>query len=140
VILYAGPMRSRTLAPACALAAIALGACGQTAKPLAGSRSLNRQKPAGRGVVDDPRTKHLKCLRQQGLTVATRGTSDLLIGTGSEQVLASFAPTPGAAQEEQISGHVQGAEVIDSALVYPRHASDQALKKIEDCLAQGVLG
>jgi hypothetical protein len=30
--------------------------------------------------------------------------------------------------------------VIGSALLYPHQASDSELKKIEDCLAQGVKG
>jgi hypothetical protein len=132
-------VRLRTLALACALAAVTLSACGTTAKPVAGSASLDRTKPAGRGVVDDLRTSHLRCLRAH-FTVTKRGTSDLLIGTGTEQVTASFAPTPGAAQEEQISGHVQGAEVIGSALLYPGNAPDGRLKTIEGCLAEGVSG
>ncbi len=119
---------------------VALCACGSTTKPLAGSPSLAQTKPAGRGVVDDPRTKHLRCLRSDGFTVTERGTTELLIGRGSGQVAATFAPTPGAAQDEQISGHVQGAEVIGSTLLYPGNASEKQLKKIEDCLVQGVFG
>lgn len=119
---------------------VALGGCGSTAKPVAGSPSLDREKPAGRGTVDDPRTKHLRCLRDNGFAVIKRGSTDLLIGQGAGQVAATFAPTPGAAQDEQISGHVQGAEVIGSALLYPGEVPDQVLKKIEDCLGQGVTG
>ena len=136
-------MRRPRTASACVLAVLTsstVAACGNQAKPQAGSASLERSKPAGRGVVDDPRTKHIGCLRQHGLIVVERGTSDLLIGIGTQQVAATFAPTPGAAQEEQISGHVQGAEVIGSALLYPGSAPDPQLQTIEDCLAQGVSG
>ena len=51
-----------------------------------------------------------------------------------------FEPTPGAAQEMQIDGQVQGAEVIGSALVYPNHASDAVLSTVENCIAVGVTG
>ena len=51
-----------------------------------------------------------------------------------------FTPTPGAAQDQQISGHTPGAEVIGSALLYPGTAPDSELQPIEDCLAQGVKG
>ncbi len=51
-----------------------------------------------------------------------------------------FEPTPGAAQEMQINGQVQGAEVIGSALLYPNQASDQLLTTVEGCVAQGVSG
>ncbi len=132
-------MRLRSLAPACALAAVTLSACGTSAKPVAGSPSLNRTKPAGRGVVDDLRTTHLRCLRKH-FVVTRNGTADLFINTSAGLIRASFAPTPGAAQEEQISGHVQGAEVIGSTLLYPGNASDSNLKTIEDCLSEGVSG
>ena len=52
----------------------------------------------------------------------------------------NFAPTPGAAQDAQISGRVTGAEVIGSALLYPDQASDGLLQTVEDCLAAGVTG
>ena len=51
-----------------------------------------------------------------------------------------FEPTPGAAQESQIDGQVEGAEVIGSALLYPNQASDSLLQKVEDCVAKGVSG
>lgn len=128
------------LAAGCVVTALALSACGSTAKPAAGSADVSVHTAGARGVVDDPRAKHLKCLQGLGVPVVKRGKTDLIIGTGPNQVAATFEPTPGAAQNEQFTGHVQAAEIIGSALLYPGTASDSALKPIEDCLAQGVSG
>lgn len=133
-------MRSVKLVAACAMAALILSSCGSSAKPLAGSPNVAVHGAGARGVIDDPRMKHLKCLQGLGVPVLKRGKSDLLIGTPPDQVAATFTPTPGAAQDEQFSGHVQAAEIIGSALLYPGTASDSRLKPIEDCLSQGVTG
>ncbi len=127
-------------AAACAATAFVLCACGTTSKPEAGSPTLTGPKPAGHGAVDDPRARHIACLRSAGLAVTERGSANLLIGTPPNQVNATFTPTPGAAQEEQITAHVQSAEVIGSALLYPGDAPDSELQKIENCLAVGVKG
>ena len=128
------------LAAACLSTCLVLCACGSTAKPQAGSPAVSRAKPAGNGKVDDPRARHLDCLRSLGQPVVQRGASDVLVGTPPNQVTTTFTPTPGSAQEEQITGHVQGAEAIGSALLYPGNAPDDLLSKIESCLAQGVKG
>ncbi len=117
-----------------------LAACGSTAKPKAGGTSVGSSQPAGRGVIDDPRRRHLTCLQGLHLPVLKLGTTDLLLGAAPTQARVRFEPTPGAAQEAQISGQVQGAEVIGSALLFPNAMSDQELKPIEGCLAQGVSG
>jgi hypothetical protein len=127
------------LAGACALLALALSACGTSSKPLAGSSGVV-DKRAGRGVVDDPRTKHLNCLRQHHIQAVKVGQTKLQIGTAPGGPSVVFAPTPGAAQREQIVGQVVNSEVIGSALLAPNEASDQELKVIEDCLSQGVNG
>jgi hypothetical protein len=132
-------MSSAKLAAACVLAAVALSACGTTAKPVAGAVST-AGKPSGRGVVDDPRKKHLRCLQQHHLQVVKIGGTGLQVGTPGSGPTVSFQPTPGAAQEDQISGRAENAEVIGSALLYPNQASDTELQVVEDCLAQGVLG
>jgi len=121
-------------------AAMTLCACGSTAKPQAGATSLRSSQPPGRGVIDDPRRKHLTCLQGLHLPVLKLGTTDLLLGAAPAQARIRFEPTPGAAQEAQISGQVQGAEVIGSAVLFPDAMSDPELKPIEDCLAQGVSG
>jgi hypothetical protein len=68
------------------------------------------------------------------------GQTGLQIGTLPSGPTVTFAPTPGAAQREQIEGQVENAEVIGSALLSPNAATDKQLKVIEDCLAQGVSG
>jgi hypothetical protein len=132
-------MSSAKLAAACALLALALSACGTSSKPLAGSAAV-QENHAGRGVVDDPRTKHLKCLRQHHVQAIKVGQTMLQVGTPPNGASVTFAPTPGAAQHEQIAGQVENAEVIGSALLAPHQASDHELKVVEDCLAVGVSG
>ena len=61
-------MCSAKLVVACGLAALALSACGSSAKPIAGSVSASG-KTAGRGVIDDPRHKHVQCLEAHHLPV-----------------------------------------------------------------------
>ena len=122
------------------LVAMALSACGAVqVKP--GGSGLSASTHS-RGRVDDPRTtktNHVKCLRSHRLSVREIGRTDLQIG-GPGQPYVHFAATPGIAQGEQINGTVQGAEVIGSALLYPRQATDAQLKVIENCLAEGVFG
>jgi hypothetical protein len=132
-------MSSAKLAAACALLALALSACGTSSKPLAGSPGV-LSKHAGRGVVDDPRTKHLKCLRQHHIQAVMVDQTMLQIGTPPGGPSVIFAPTPGAAQREQIEGQHQNSEVIGSALLAPNQAPADELKVVEDCLAQGVNG
>jgi hypothetical protein len=121
------------------LAAVGLSACGTSSKPVAGSIPTNAPK-AGHATVDDPRARHISCLRAAGLPVVKQGQTNLLIGTAVGDPTVTFAPTPGAAQEEQITNRVESAEVIGSALLYPHRASDDELQTIEDCLAEGVSG
>jgi hypothetical protein len=136
-------MPARTLRAGCALAAVALAACGSTTKPVAGSgatRSLAGGLAPGRGVVDDPRTKSAACLQATKLPIVRVGATGLLVGAGGDQARVMFLPTPGAAQYAQISGGTQGAEAIGNALLYPQGMSDRHLKQVEDCLAKGVQG
>jgi hypothetical protein len=134
-------MSSAKLAVVSSLAAVALAGCGSiNVKPStpAGSSTL-----ASRGRVDDPRTTktdHLQCLRRQGLPAQEAGKTDVLIGAAPGGPTITFAPSPGAAQADQIEGLVPGAEVIGSALVYPHQASDAELAKIENCVTVGVSG
>jgi hypothetical protein len=132
-------MSSAKLAAGGALIALCLSACGTSSKPLAGSAAVVDQH-AGRGRVDDPRTKHLKCLREHNVPAVKLGQTELQIGTALSGPTVTFAPTPGAAQHEQIDGKVENAEVIGSALLAPNAAPDEELKVVEDCLAEGVSG
>ena len=131
-------MSSAKLALAAGLAAISLSACGTTAKPEAGTLKAASVNHKG---VDDPRKTHVDCLRQEHIPVtASSSRTWLQVGTKPSGPTVHFAPTPGAAQELQIDGQVQGAEVIGSALLYPNQASDALLQKVEDCIAKGVTG
>jgi hypothetical protein len=91
-------------------------------------------------VVDDPRASHLACLRQGGVQVVEVGRTDLRIGSGPGAATVHFESTPGAAQDRQMSGGVQSAEVIGAALLYPNAAPDSELGQVETCLAHGVQG
>lgn len=119
------------------LTAASLSACGIPSKPEVGTpkAAVKDQKN-----VDDPRTAHLICLRDDHVPVYEFGHVWLQVGTRPTGPTIQFTPTPGAAQEDQISGQVQGAEVIGSALLYPNQASDRLLQKVEDCVAKGVKG
>jgi hypothetical protein len=138
-------MSSAKLVAGCVLAALALAACGSSSKPEAGQVRVTAGEHAGRGVVDDPRTKHMKCLQQHHFRVVrfTQPAGHLpgmQIGAPPAGPTVVFEPTPGAAQQAQISAEVEGAEVIGSALLYPNQATDKQLKVIEGCVALGVTG
>jgi hypothetical protein len=132
-------MSSAKLAVLCLFLAGILAGCGNSIKPRAGQIPPTATAE-GHARLDDPRTRHLSCLRDHKLPVTLVGQTWLQIGSPPSGPRVNFAPTPGAAQYDQISGNVQGAEVIGSALLYPDQASDSLLKTVEDCLAQGVSG
>jgi hypothetical protein len=132
-------MSCAKVAVACALAAGLVAGCGNTAKPTAGAIPPTATSE-GHARIDDPRVKHVACLRQHKLPVMEVGRTWLQIGSPPSGPRVNFQPTPGSAQEEQITARVQSAEVIGSALLFPDGAPDNVLKVIEDCLAQGVSG
>jgi hypothetical protein len=121
------------------LVAAALGGCGSGHKPLAGTPAAGGSK-VGHARVDDARTTHLACILQHHLQAVEVGQTDIQVGAPPGGPKIIFTPTPGAAQEAQISGNTAPAEVIGSALLYPNQASDPELTLIENCLAQGVSG
>jgi hypothetical protein len=132
------------LALACGLSAIGVAACGTTTKPLAGSPGV-ATAPGTHAKIDDPRTNvnnHVACIRSAHIPVVEVGQTDLQIGSPPAGPYVHFAPTPGMAQGDQISGRAkyQGAEVIGSALLWPNHGSSHVLGQVESCLAQGVSG
>ncbi|MFL5861007.1 MAG: hypothetical protein ACJ780_09540 [Solirubrobacteraceae bacterium] len=137
-------MPSAKLAAAIGLSALSLSACGITSKPEAGTPKAIANGHKG---LDDPRHKHIACLRQQHVpfhleqrTVAGKVLPSFQVGTASSGPTVSFEPTPGDAQGVQIQGEAQGAEVIGSALLYPNHATDDLLSRVESCVATGVSG
>jgi hypothetical protein len=133
-------MPSAKLAVAVGLAALSLSACGTTSKPEAGSQKAIAKNHAG---VDDARKKHIVCLQQDHIAVqriTSEGLPGLQVETAPAGPTVAFEPTAGAAQEMQIEGKTQGAEVIGAALLYPNQASESLLQKVEDCVAQGVSG
>ena len=125
------------LAPAVALLALLLSACGTSAKPVAGS--LNATTIVHKGI-DDPRKTHIQCLRNEHIPVTRFGHVWFQVGTKPDGPTVQFARTAGAAQDLQITGQVTGAEVIGAALLYPNQAPDSLLKKVETCVAKGVTG
>lgn len=129
-------MRLQRSAMVCVLIALPVAGCGS-----ATNGALRQGPSAGhRGVIDDPRSQHIQCLKAQGITVREVGATNLVLGATPGAPTVAYSPTPGAAQELQISGDVQGAEAIGSALLYPHRATDSQLAPIEKCLAQGVEG
>ncbi|MEA2212535.1 MAG: hypothetical protein QOF83_2483 [Solirubrobacteraceae bacterium] len=130
-------MSSGKLVGFCLLAAVSLSGCGIAAKPQVGSSGAQLKSATG---IDDPRVIHVDCLRAEKIPVSTFGRVWMQIGTKPSGPTVQFTPTPGAAQEEQISGQVESAEVIGAALLYPNQASDSLLQKVEGCVAKGVSG
>lgn len=128
------------IAPLAVLAALVLAACGTTAKPQAGTAAAIA---ASRKGIDDPRTKHIDCLRQFHIGVRLeRIDSDpsFQVGVRPTGPTVQFLASPGAAQYAQIEGKAQGAEVIGSALLYPNQAPAGLLNEVETCVEKGVQG
>ena len=137
-------MPSAKLAAAIVLSALSLSACGISSKPEAGTP---KAIATGHKGLDDPRTKHTACLRQEHVpftleqrTVAGKPLPSFQVGTAPSGPTVTFEPTPGDAQGVQIQGEAQGAEVIGSALLYPNQAPDGLLSTVESCVAKGVSG
>jgi hypothetical protein len=121
--------------------ALALSACGSTTKPIAGSAaSLRAGGPGVHAKIDDPRPKHLACLKQHKLQVSEPAPTEIQVGTPGVGPLIAFTPTPGNAQADQIEAKDPGAEIIGSALLYPNLAPDTVLQTVENCTALGVSG
>lgn len=137
------PMSRGKLLLACGVTALAVSACGMSAKPVAGTRDISQAK-GNHAQVADPRTKHVQCLRSAGLPIhlfrASGARPAIQVGTAPTGPTVIFEPTQQAATGVQIEGQAQGAEVIGAALVYPNQASDGVLQQVESCMAIGVNG
>ncbi|HWD69564.1 MAG TPA: hypothetical protein VG293_05175 [Solirubrobacteraceae bacterium] len=137
-------MSAVKVAVACGLVALLISACGVAPKPVAGTTNL-RKHSGYYGLRDDPRVKHLPCLRSAKIHFREYYTGkqrlpSIQIGTPPSGPTIVFYPTPGIAQGLQIMGEEQGAEVVGSALLYPNGASAKELTTIEACVASGVTG
>jgi len=132
-------MSGAKLAACCGVAAIALSACGSKTNPVAGSISPGTYH-AGHAAYDDPRTKHVACLRDHHVPFTEFGLTGIQIGRAPTGASVVFTPTPGSAQQAQISGQAQGAEVIGAALMYPNQSPEPELQVVENCVALQVKG
>jgi hypothetical protein len=133
-------MSSAKIAAACGLIAMSLSGCGLASKPEAGSVQA---ATVAQHELADPRTKHAKCLKADHIPYTegrVNGYPSIQIGKAPSGPLAEFTRTPGAAQNVQMEGKAQGAEVIGSALVFPNEASAAFMAKVEKCLELGVSG
>ena len=126
--------------------ALSLSACGVAAKPEAGSAAANT-KSAAQKKSSDIRVKHVRCLAKDHIPYSEYDTDtptgtlpSIQVGTRPTGPTIVFRATPGAAQNVQITGRAQGAEVIGSALVYPLDATNHLMAKVEHCMQIGVTG
>lgn len=136
-------MSRGTLLVACGLTTLAVSACGMSAKPVAGSPGIEHAA-GNHAQVNDPRTKHVQCLKAAGLPVrlfrASGARPAIQVGSAPSGPTVIFEPTQQAATGVQIVGQAQGAEVIGAALVYPNQAPDSVMQMVEDCMNIGVSG
>ena len=134
-------MRIARFAAAAIVVALALSACGSTTKPVAGTPQAAAQAKKG---LNDPRPKHIACLRSDHVTdiheYTTDGRPAFQVGTKPSGPTVVFEATPGMGQGVQISGSDQGAEIIGSALVFPNDAPAKLDHEVETCVALGVSG
>ncbi|HET9720906.1 MAG TPA: hypothetical protein VFP55_12575 [Solirubrobacteraceae bacterium] len=121
-----------------------VSACGIQAKPVAGTVRLDHA-PGNHSLVSDPRTPYISCLHHAGFTVTKfvdgpQKLRSLQINTAPAGPTVVFEPTPGIAEGDQMKAEEEAAEVIGSALIYPNHASDSLMQKVDTCLAHNVKG
>ncbi|HWE58861.1 MAG TPA: hypothetical protein VG228_04130 [Solirubrobacteraceae bacterium] len=137
-------MSAVKVAVACGLVALLISACGIPPKPEAGTPHLRKQ-PGTHARTDDPRVKHVACLRSAKIHFHQYYTAEhhlpaIQVGSLPNGPTIIFYPTPGIAQGLQIMGEEQAAEVIGGALLYPNKATGNELSTIENCTATGVTG
>lgn len=137
-------MSPAKVAVACGLMALLISACGIPPKPVAGTPHLRKQ-PGTYARLDDPRVKHVACLRRAKIHfhqyyTAKNHLPAIQVGSSPSGPTIIFYPTPGIAQGLQIMDQEQGAEVIGSELLYPNKATGKKLSTVEQCAAVGVTG
>lgn len=128
---------------AAGVAAIALGACGITPKPVAGTRHLNGA-PGNHARFDDPRGSRMGCLLGLGVPVreyrAAGARPAIQVGTRPTGPTIVFEPSPSAAEGLKIEGLAQGAMMVGAALVYPNRTPDGLAQAVANCIGVGVTG
>lgn len=133
------------VAVVCAFLALLVSACGVAEKPVAGTPHL-REYAGYHGLVDDPRTPQVACLKSDKLPFheyyadGVQHLPAIQVGSGTQGPTIIFYPTAGISQGLQIMGQETAAEVIGSLLVYPNQASHRVLTKVEACASIGVKG
>jgi hypothetical protein len=141
-------MRLAKLVTACGLTVVLCAACGIKAKPLAGTPNIDRA-PGNHAKFEDPRNKHVSCLRHRfrkhhyHVTEYLAGPQHLFafhVGTTPGGPTVVFEDTPGAAEADQLQGGAIGAEVLGAALIYPNRAFDREMIRVEVCVGLGVIG
>lgn len=123
----------------CGLSVLLLAGCASLTKPPVTKRTASGAL-VSRGRIDDPRQKHFLCLQQHHLPVSEPTPHEIQVGRPGVGPLIRFLPTAGIAQGVQMTGQVESAEIIGSALLYPNDGSDAELSVIESCAALGVQG
>ena len=84
---------------------------------------------------NDKRAAALTCLTQdKGVKAKLLGKDSILVGDSPRSPRIQFFLTAGEAEAQQFLGHGEGAEQINSALLYTRQGSPDVLQNTEDCL------
>jgi hypothetical protein len=130
--------RLKVAASAVLMAAL-LSACGIAAKPLIGTKHPSKLANY-HGYFDDPRTTHIKCLRnvRPKLKLDSYWTSKghlpaIQVGKPNVGPTLIFYPTAGQVQALQITGHDEGGMAVNSIMLYPNQASAKVLSKVWAC-------
>jgi hypothetical protein len=136
--------RVAQLAVTVGLMAVLLSACGISAKPQAGTKNISKSHNYY-ALLDEPWTLQVKCLKSDHVKfrkylTAGQKLPAIQVGSLPTGPTIIFEPTPGIAQGIQIQGGAGGAEAIGAALLYPNHAKNKLLTKVETCTATGVSG
>lgn len=86
----------------------------------------------------DPRSAPLQCIGAARLPARRIGPADFEVGQPGVGPLVHYVATEGAAEDQQLKGKAEGAEVIGRALLYTRQASESELHAVEKCLNSEV--
>jgi hypothetical protein len=83
----------------------------------------------------DKRGAAVTCLTEdKGLDAREEGKNEVIVGDPETGPRIVFYLTSGQAEAAQFEGDGEGAEQIGSALLFVRHAGEDLLDDVEDCL------